>query len=227
MCKKESARATCFAKKNKVKTFLFFSSSEIYGINKDFNTLSIKEDDFGIIDPLKIRSCYALGKKMGENICLSWSEQYGVNVKIVRPFHTYGPKMNLNDGRVFADFVNNCLNGEDIIINSDGSAIRSYCYVKDAAIGFLKILLFGENKLAYNLGNPQESHSVKELADIIIKSSKKNLKYKLQNVEKTDYLKSELNRLVPSIEKIKKLGFNPKTSALEGFEKTIKSYIYD
>lgn len=210
----------------KVKSFLFFSSSEIYGNSNKFSNINICETDYAFIDPNKVRSCYSLGKKMGENICASWAKQYGIDVKIVRPFHTYGPGMSLEDGRVFADFVKNIVNKENIIIKSDGKAIRSYCYIKDATIGFLKVLSDGKNNYPYNIGNPNESYSVKELANIIIDVSNiseiKCLINETQNKE--GYLRSETNRLVPNIDRLSKLGFVPKTSAREGFKRTILSY---
>ena len=92
------------AKEKSVKGFLFFSSGEVYGQVKD-DQIPTKETDYGYLDPTNIRSCYGESKRMGENICISWFHQYGVPVKIIRPFHTYGPGMDLADGRVFADFV--------------------------------------------------------------------------------------------------------------------------
>lgn len=212
------------SKEKKIESFLYFSSSEVYGAKNEFNQTKIEEKQYGIIDPLKLRSCYSMGKKMGENICISWAEQYDVNVKIVRPFHTYGPRMQLDDGRVFADFVRDALYNKTLSINSDGTAVRSYCYVRDATIGFLKILLFGENKQAYNLGNDKESYSIRELAEIVIKSSGKKLKFEYNSPTNENYLKSPINKYTPSIEKLKKLGFSPRVSAYEGFKRTINSY---
>ena len=111
------------ASKNPIKAFLYFSSSEVYG-NVEADKNPIKEDGYGYLDPINIRSCYAESKRMGENICISWEHQYGIPVKIVRPFHIYGPGMSLDDGRVYADFVSNIVNNNDIIMKSDGKAIR-------------------------------------------------------------------------------------------------------
>ena len=88
---------------------MFFSSGEVYGSTED-NYTSIKEFDYGYLDPLKIRSCYGESKRMGENICVAYSHQYKINCSIVRPFHTYGPGLNLNDGRVFGMFLSQALN---------------------------------------------------------------------------------------------------------------------
>ena len=94
------------AKRNKVEKFLYFSSSEVYG-NLNEEDIPTKEDKFGSIDPCNVRSCYSEGKRAGETICISWKHQYSIPVVIVRPFHTYGPGMDLNDGRVYADFIKN------------------------------------------------------------------------------------------------------------------------
>lgn len=210
----------------KIESFLFFSSSEIYGSSSEFSRINILETNYEMIDPNNVRSCYSLSKKMGENICTSFSEQFGLNVKIVRPFHTYGPGMSLDDGRVFADFVKNVVYKENIIIKSDGKAIRSYCYIKDATISFLKVLTDGENNSPYNVGNPNETYSVSELAKLIIDVAKIPGLECLINEKnsKASYLKSPVNRLVPNISKLITLGYVPITKASEGFERTILSY---
>ena len=128
------------AKDKKVKGFLFFSSSEVYG-QVDSSKMPIKEDTCGFIDPMDARSCYAESKRMGETMCVSWFHQYDVPSKIIRPFHTYGPGMRLDDGRVYADFINDIVNNRDIVMKSDGSAIRAFCYVADAVTGFFTVLL--------------------------------------------------------------------------------------
>ncbi len=80
---------------------------------------------------------------MGETMCVSWCHQYNIPIKIVRPFHTYGPGMRLDDGRVFADFVADIVNFRDIIMKSDGSAQRAFCYLADATVAFFTVLLKG------------------------------------------------------------------------------------
>ena len=144
------------ALEKKVKSFLFFSSGEVYG-QLGPHQIPTPENVFGYVDPTNIRSCYAESKRMGENICVSYFHQYGVPAKIVRPFHTYGPKMQLNDGRVYADFVSDIVNNRNIIMKSDGSAIRPFCYLADATSGFFTVLLKGNSGEAYNVGNPDEA----------------------------------------------------------------------
>ena len=214
-----------FAKNNPIKSFLYFSSGEVYGDVK-FDQIPISEETFGYLDPVKVRSCYGESKRMGENICVSYFHQHRVPAKIVRPFHTYGPKMKLDDGRVYADFVANILKAQNITMNSDGSATRAFCYLSDATIGFIKVLLEGNNGEAYNVGNPQEEYSILNLAEIMCNIyPEKGLNVIRQN--KTDdstYLKSPLQRNSPDISKILKLNWKPKITAAEGFKRTIESY---
>jgi len=212
---------------NKVESLLYFSSGEIYGIQSD-ESVPIEEDSYGFVNPMNIRSCYAESKRMGENMCVSWSSQYGVNVKIVRPFHTYGHGMDFTDGRVFADFVGNIVNSEDIIMKSDGLAQRPFCYLSDAIIAYFKILLIGESGEAYNVGNPNCECSILELAQTLVTLfPEKNLKVITQitaNDLTTVQMKSPLQRSVPNIKKTSDLGWCPIVSVEQGFKRTIESY---
>ena len=212
------------ARKQNVDSFLFFSSGEVYG-EVDEKQVPIKEDTFGYLNPINVRSCYAESKRMGENICISWYHQYGVKVKIVRPFHTYGPGMALDDGRVFADFVSNILQKRDIVLKSDGSARRAFCYVADATLGFLTTLLHGENGNVYNIGNPYQELSVLELAKILV-DIKPELKLEVVFSENSnkDYLKSSIKINSPNVDKIKSIGWTPTITAKEGFTRTINSF---
>lgn len=211
------------AKIKAVSSFLFFSSSEVYGASE---TAAIDEKSYGYLDPLNIRSCYAESKRMGETMCVSWFHQHGVEAKIVRPFHTYGPGMQLNDGRVFADFVSNVIEKKNIELNSDGSARRAFCYLADAALAYFMILLEGKSGEAYNVANPAANCSVLELANLIV-SIKPELNLKVVfNVQKNDaYLKSSVVTSLPNIDKIKQLGWLPETDLFNGFDRTIKSFL--
>lgn len=214
------------AKDHNVDSFLFFSSGEVYG-EVSIDDIPINENTFGYLNPTNVRACYGESKRMGENICVSFYSQFGVNAKIVRPFHTYGPGMLLNDGRVFADFVSNVINKENIVLKSDGSAIRAFCYITDATLGFLNILVNGNNGEAYNIGNPNETKSIYELALIISNIYPKlkiNVVKELQELSDINYLKSPIMQNSPNIEKIKKLGWYPRISTSEGFKRTIDSF---
>jgi len=215
-----------YAKKSKSEKFLFFSTGEVYGIPINPN-LAVKESDFGYIDPFNVRSCYAESKRVAETMCSAWAKQYGLGVSIVRPFHTYGPGMYLNDGRVFADFVSNVLTNKDIVLKSDGSAKRSFCYIADATIGFLTALLRGGHLEAYNIGNPEAEVSILELAKILSGLfPERKIGIRFEVIEQGDqYLKSPVDRCFPSIEKIKKIGWFPTTDIESGFKRTINSFL--
>ena len=105
---------------HRVEAFLFFSSGEVYGQVAP-ERIPIRETDYGYLDPTDVRSCYGESKRMGETMCVAWAHQFGVPAKIVRPFHTYGPGMRLDDGRVFADFVADIVHDRDIVLKSDGA----------------------------------------------------------------------------------------------------------
>lgn len=212
------------AQKNSIESFLYFSSSEVYGI-VDETKIPIKETDFGYIDPANVRSCYAESKRMGETICVSWLHQYGIPIKIVRPFHTYGPGMQLDDGRVYADFISDIVNNRNIVMKSDGLAKRSFCYLSDATIAFFKILLDGKEGEAYNVGNPDNEISIINLAyELVALFPEKGIQVLKKDEQNKGYLKSSVTRNSPNLTKINNLGWTPKTDIKDGFFKTIVSY---
>lgn len=212
------------ARENNSKAFLYFSSGEVYG-NIDGDKIPTSENDYGLLDPTNLRSCYGESKRMGENLCVSYSHQYNVPVKIVRPFHTYGPGVDLNDGRVFADFISDVVNDRDIVLSSDGSARRAFCYLADATLGFFYVLLKGKSREAYNVGSDNET-SIMELANLLVGLfPEKNLKVVFTRAEVPNgYLKSTISRGCPKIDKIRELGWSPETDIKTGFYKTIKSF---
>jgi UDP-glucuronate decarboxylase len=211
------------AHKHKVENFLFFSSSEIYGTVTSEVT-HISEIDYGYIDPINVRACYSESKRLGETMCISWMHQFNVPVTIVRPFHTYGPGIDLNDGRVFADFVADIAFSRDIVMKSDGSAIRAYCYLSDATVAFFLALLHGKQGEAFNVGNSNCEISVLDLSEkLVALFPEKKLKVIRKEIHREGYLKSSVHRVVPDMKKIIGLGWIPKISIEEGFSRTIKS----
>jgi UDP-glucuronate decarboxylase len=212
------------AVKHEVKSFLYYSSSEVYGALDD-SKIPTTESDYGYLDPTNVRSCYAESKRMGETICISWLHQYGVPVKIIRPFHTYGPGMALDDGRVYADFISDIVNNRNIIMKSDGSARRAFCYLSDATIASFLILLNGKNGEAYNMGNSNCEISILELAQKLVELfPEKSLKVIKKENQVSNYLKSSVSRNCPDLAKISELGWVPEVNIKAGFLKTILSY---
>lgn len=214
-----------YAKDSKAVGFLFFSSGEVYGQPLSIEEL-LKETDFGYLDPVDVRSCYGESKRIGETMCASWAKQYGLHTTIVRPFHTYGPGMALDDGRVFADFVADILNNRDIRLKSDGSAMRLFCYLADATLGFFTVMLKGQTGAAYNVGNPDAEISIADLAQTLVDlfpERKLSVVFESQCIN-SSYMKSPVHRSCPSIAKVNDIGWHPVCGIPEGFKRTISSF---
>jgi len=212
------------AQRYAAKGFLFFSSGEIYGIVKD-GSASVAEHDGGFLDPTDVRSCYGESKRMGETMCIAWAQQFGVPARIVRPFHTYGPGMRLDDGRVFADFVRDILKGGPIVLQSDGSARRSFCYLADATLGFFTVLLNGTSGEAYNVANPEGECSIAELADrLAAEYRSEGMTVERRHRTDSTYVPSPILSTVPNVDKLKALGWQTSWSIENGFRRTVDSY---
>lgn len=212
------------ARDSRSQGFLFFSSGEVYGRLED-PSVPVRETSFGGIDPLVVRSCYAEGKRGGETLCACWHAQFGIPAKIVRLSHTYGPRMDLDDGRVFADFVADVIAGRDIAMKSDGSARRPFCYLADAIEGIFTVLLRGKNGEAYNVGTDSET-SILKLAELLCQLFPEG-KYRVVRQERSPgdpYLASPVSAGHFDISKMRSLGWAPTTEIGKGFWRTVKSY---
>lgn len=215
------------AKEKKVKGFLYFSTGAVYGDVGNESSLLV-EDKQGCVNTLEVRNCYAESKRAGENVCICYYYQYGVPVKIVRIFHTFGPKVNLNDGRVFSDFCKNILNNQDIVLKSDGLAKRPFCYVADAVIAYFKVLLDGELAKAYNVGGDQQHEiSVRDLSEMLVSLyPEKHLKvvYDIKDDDLT-YVKMRTpqQRIIADLTRVHLLGWNQRYSVRDCFDRTIRA----
>lgn len=206
------------------KGFLFVSSSEVYGAVSSDTPLA--EDGYGRVDPASVRACYAESKRMGETLCVAWQQQHHIPSFIVRPFHTYGPGLTPEDGRVFADFVFNIVRGENIVMHSDGQALRAFCYVSDAVAGIFSVLLQGTPGLPYNVANPDGELSVLGLAEMLVGLvPEKALSVQRQAATgNSTYLASAYNRLVPDVRRLQALGWAAHISPTVGFKRMIEAY---
>lgn len=213
------------ARENKVKGFLFLSSGEVSGkISKEIFT----EEDYGPLNPTDLRSCYGESKRMAENMCKCYNKEFGIPTICVRPEHTYGPTMDIiNDRRVFAEFVSNVVKGEDIIIKSDGKAVRTFCYIADATDGFFRALLNGKGGESYNIGNMGGRTSIGDLAEQLVSIfPEKKLKVIFQPRNDVNYLENKDNiRPTMSTVKIEALGYKPKYNVKDGFYMTVRSFV--
>lgn len=214
-----------FYKDKSIKGFLFFSSSEIYGDPTPEN-IPTDESYNGNVSSIGPRACYDESKRFGETMCRLFSEKYEMPIGIVRPFNNQGPGMRINDKRVSADFASAVYNNEDITILSDGTPTRTFCYITDAIVGYLKILLHGEYDY-FNIGSDKPEISINQLAEIYQKVGKKVMNYsgKINYgiSEDKDYLTDNPNRRCPNIDKARKiLDFNPTIDVEKGVERFLR-----
>lgn len=209
-----------YAKIHGGKRLLYVSSGEVYG-QGDLNLEEFHEEYAGYIDTAAPRSCYPESKRATENLCASYSSQYKFETVIVRPCHTYGPEITPTDNRANVQFIRNALNGEDIVLKSTGSQIRSYNYVGDCASGIITVLLNGKSGEAYNLANPYVHISISELAAIIANAVGKKVVF--SNPSMVDIAnRTPITKQVLSSKKLEALGWNPAFSIIDGIENTLR-----
>ena len=200
-----------------MKRFLYVSSGEVYG---EGDGRVFTEDYSGYVDCVKPRSCYPSSKRAAETLCVSYAAEYGADVVIARPCHTYGPHFTEQDNRVYAQFIRNVLRGEDIVMKSTGEQFRSWCYVVDCVSALLHILLKGTNGGAYNIADAESNISIRELAETIATIGGRKVVIDIPDAdEKRGY--NPVTKSVFSTEKLELLGWQPHNTILEGFKKTI------
>lgn len=218
------------ARKKGTQGFLFFSSGDVYGVVPQSIT-EIFENTLGGVDSSALRSCYGESKRMGETMCKAWSCQYDVPAKSVRIFHVYGPTCDpKHDERVFSEFAGNVVYGKDIVMKSDGLSTRAFCYLTDATDAFFRILHMGRPGEAYNMGNSECLVSIKELAEILVKSfPEKNLHVIMEKrPSDTVYMESPLKVMqFVNTDKLRNLGWKPHIGIEEGFRRTVESLMMD
>ena len=198
-------------------TILQASTSEVYG---DPEVHPQKEDYWGRVNPIGIRSCYDEGKRAAECLMMDYHRQNHVNIKIVRIFNTYGPHMAPDDGRVVSNFIVQALRGEDITIFGDGSQTRSFCYVDDMIDGLIRMMGTPKGFLGpVNLGNPAE-FTILELAEILIRMTGSRAKIVFKPLPQDDPTQRKPDITLAQ----KKLGWQPRVPLEEGLAKTIEYF---
>lgn len=202
------------AKRTRAK-ILQASTSEVYG---DPKIHPQPEDYWGNVNPIGDRSCYDEGKRCAESLCINYFHQNQVRVKMIRIFNTYGPRMNLNDGRVVSNFIVQALRGEEITIYGDGRQTRSFQYVDDLVEGMIRMMHTGDDFIGpVNLGNPRE-FSMLELAETILKLTGSSSTIVYQPLPKDDPVRRKPDI---SLAKEKLGGWEPGIHLEEGLLKTI------
>lgn len=189
------------------------STSEIYGDPKESPQ---QEEYWGNVNPIGIRSCYDEGKRAAETLCFDYKRQYGLDIRVLRIFNTYGPNMSQSDGRVVSNFIVQALKDEPITIYGNGDQSRSFCYVSDLVDGIYKLLTLEKPaRTPINLGNPNE-FTVLELAKLIIKVTGSNSEIIYKSLPQDDPMQRR-----PDISKAKELlKWEPKIQLEEGIERT-------
>lgn len=208
--------------------FLFLSSSEIYG-DPPADQIPTPETYRGNVSCTGPRACYDESKRFGETLCVNFAARHGLPVRIARPFNNYGPGLSLDDRRVVADLAADVLEGRNITLYSDGRATRTFCYVADAIVGYLKVLTRGRDGEAYNIGAESPEVSIAELADRTADAARALFGYRGRVVRQRsvdlEYLTDNPARRCPSVEKARReLGFETTTTLEDGLRRTLIWY---
>ncbi len=201
------------AKRTKARIFQA-STSEVYG---DPEVHPQRENYWGRVNPIGVRSCYDEGKRCAETLFFDYYRQHQLEIKVVRIFNTYGPRMHPNDGRVVSNFIVQALYGQDITIYGEGSQTRSFCYVDDLIEGFMRMMASPKEITGpVNLGNPME-FTILELAQTVLKMVGGPSQLVFKPLPQDDPRQRQ-----PDINRAKQiLGWEPKVKLEEGLEKTI------
>jgi len=192
------------------------STSEIYG---DPEVHPQKESYWGHVNSIGIRSCYDEGKRVAESLCMDYHRQNGVDIRIVRIFNTYGPRMHPQDGRVISNFIVQALRGESLTIYGDGSHTRSFCYVDDLLKGLIGMMDQTKSIGPINLGNPQEL-TIKTLAEEVLRATGSSSDICYRELPQDDPKQRR-----PDISLAQEvLGWSPRTGLREGLKATVEYF---
>ena len=212
-----------FAKDSESEASLIVSSLKVYGTlytGKPY----IEEDDNGYVDFTSYKSCYAIGKRAAETLAASYSKQYGMNIRIVRPSYIFGAS-RLDDDRVWAQFIANIVRGQDILLKSNGATNRSFCYVTDTVTAMLHVLLDGENCVPYNISNEKSNTTIRGFAQAACEVfPERNMKLAFANPEDEIMPEPSPNDPTPEImdnKRIRSIGWEPKVDLKEGIRRAV------
>ena len=219
------------ARANPLRGFVVMSTSEIYG-DPDPAFIPTPEDYRGFVSCTGPRACYDEGKRLAETLAMTYFRLFGTPVKIIRPFNVYGPGLRLDDQRVLPDFMTQVLQGEPIVLLSDGSPTRAFCYIADAAALMVRILLDGAPGEAFNLGNDEREISMLELARLTAKVGGEALGrpaigVRAETSADRDYLTDNPQRRLADLSKSRESfpDWSPKTGLEEGLARTFRHHI--
>lgn len=209
------------ARMKKVKGFFFFSSSEIYG-DPDPKHVPTKEDYAGHVSSVGPRACYDESKRLTETLCLVYYQQFGVPIKVVRPFNVYGPGMKVKDYRVIPTFISKGITDKFLPVHGSGNQTRTFCYISDAITGFFKVLLSGRPGEVYNVGNEKPEITMLQLAKLLTKVLNNGANVKTIGYPNS-YPAGEPQRRCPDLTKIRtELNYNPEIELEKGLIRTVE-----
>lgn len=208
--------------------FLFFSSSEIYG-DPAPEHIPTPETYWGHVSCTGPRACYDESKRYGETLCVNFARQHSLPIVSARPFNNFGPGLRITDRRVLSDFMRDVLNGKDLVLLSDGSPTRTFCYVADAVVGYYKAMINGHPGEAYNIGVTSPEISMADLAARVVQLAHDLVGYRGQVIrqpsEDQQYLVDNPNRRCPVITKAQEhLGYHPTITLDEGLSRALIWY---
>lgn len=207
------------ARNNKNCRILIISSSEIYG--KKDNNNPFLENEYGFVDCLSPRSCYPNGKRTAETLCASYMEEYNVDFTVARLGYIYGPSITKSDTRATAEFTRNAVDGQNIIMKSNGAQLRSYCYAFDCASAILTVLTSGESGQAYNISNRESVVTIRKMAELFAQAADVKVVYENPSDMELKGFNTMPNSSLNS-NKLEKLGWKAVFSAERGVKRTIE-----
>jgi nucleoside-diphosphate-sugar epimerase len=207
-----------YALKRHSKRFLYVSSGEIYG-QEEMGPNGFNEMHTGHVEPVSQRSCYPNSKRLCETLCASFAEQYQMDIVIVRPCHTFGPKINNSDNRAHAQFLRAALFDNSVVLKSSGDQLRSYCYIADCAAGIFTVLAKGRSTYAYNIANPSSVTTLRNFAETAAQLTKKTVKYENLKSDKND---SPIQHQVLDSSRLQRLGWRGSFNLKAGIDHTLK-----
>lgn len=208
-----------------IKGLLFYSSSEVYGDPLPSH-IPTSESYWGNVNTCGPRACYDESKRFGETLCYYFAKQYNMPITVVRPFNNYGPGMRIDDQRVVADFAKAIINNEDIVVYSDGSPTRTFDYIPDATIGYIKCALYGKFDI-FNIGSDNDEISIAQLAELYRDIGNQHFSYNKNIVYQVhwdkEYLTDNPKRRCPDITKAKELlNYKPQVHIKEGIKRYLQ-----
>ena len=208
------------AREKHCESVVYVSSMEMYGAFED--GMNITEDKLGYIDPLKVRSNYPESKRLCENMCIAYLEEFNIPVKIARLAQTFGAGILPGENRVFAQFAKSAMKGENIVMHTRGYSEGNYCYTRDCMTGLLTILLKGKDGEAYNISNPESHTTIADMAKMVaekIALGKIQVVFDIPESNVFGYAADTKMKL--NSDKLQSLGWKPEVSLEEAYRRMI------